>query len=66
MEKRIKEFLDYLLENYEEKHIIIVAHHAPQLAIEVITNDTTWEQVMEDDWRKNKAWQPGWDYVYKK
>lgn len=66
VEARIREFLDYLLENYAGKHIAIVCHQAPQLAMEVIINNKTWKQAIAEDWRKNKAWLPGWDYVYSK
>ena len=62
VEKRIKSFLDFLLENYNNKHIGIVAHKAPQLAIEVLTQNKTWEKAIAEDWRKTKAWQPGWNY----
>lgn len=62
IEKRIKSFCEFLLENYNEKHIAIVAHKAPQLAIEVITQGKTWNEAIEKDWRKTKAWQPGWEY----
>lgn len=37
VEKRIQDFCNFLKENYEGKHIAIVAHKAPQLALEVIT-----------------------------
>ena len=63
VEKRIKDFGDYLLENYNEKHIAIVAHKAPQLAIQVLTQGKTWKQAIDEDWRKTKNWQPGWDYI---
>lgn len=63
VEKRIKSFCDYLLENYDGKRIAIVAHKAPQLAIQVLTQNKTWEQAIAEDWRKTKAWQPGWDYT---
>lgn len=63
VKKRIKEFLDDLKENYEGKHIAIVAHKAPQLAIEVLLNKKTWKQVFEGDWRKVGSWQPGWNYL---
>jgi broad specificity phosphatase PhoE len=66
VQKRIREFLDFLVENFDGKHVAIVAHKAPQLAIEVITQGKTWEEAFRDDWRKKKAWKPGWDYVYKK
>lgn len=63
VEKRIKEFCDYLLENYNGKHIAIVAHKAPQLAFQVLTEGKHWEEAIEQDWRKTKSWQPGWVYV---
>ena len=25
----------------------------------------TWEEAIEKDWRKTKAWQPGWEYIIK-
>src|SRR3972149_3257768 len=42
VKKRIKDFLDFLKENYEGK---------------------TWEQAFIEDWRKKKAWKPGWEYI---
>lgn len=63
VEKRIRSFLNHLLENYDNKHIAIVAHKAPQLAIEVLTLNKTWDQAIAEDWRKTKAWQPGWNYL---
>lgn len=65
VEKRIKDFCNYLLENYDGKHIAIVAHKAPQLAFQVITEGKTWEEAIDQDWRKTKAWQPGWVYIIK-
>ena len=62
VEKRIKDFCDYLVEKYDSKHIAIVAHKAPQLAIQVLTENKTWEEAIEKDWRKTKDWQPGWNY----
>ncbi len=63
VEKRISDFLDFLKENYDDKHIGIVAHQAPQLALEVLTKDKTWEEAIAEDWRREKAWQPGWEYT---
>ncbi|MCD6546988.1 MAG: histidine phosphatase family protein [Nanoarchaeota archaeon] len=37
VERRIRDFLNEALEKYDGKHIAIVAHQAPQLALEVIT-----------------------------
>ena len=62
VEKRLANFIDEINEKYAGKTIAIVAHRAPQLAIEVLTKDITWEEAIANDWRKRKAWQPGWEY----
>ena len=62
VEKRIKEFIEELKEKYNNKTVAIVAHRAPQLALEVLTKNKTWEEAINDDWRKTKDWQPGWIY----
>lgn len=63
VEKRVSEFLNFLKQNYEGKHIAIVAHQAPQLALDVLLKGKTWQQAIDEDWRKQKTWQPGWDYT---
>lgn len=63
VKSRIASFLDFLRQNYDGKHIAIVAHKAPQIAIEVLLNGKTWEQALATDWRKTKSWQPGWEYT---
>ena len=65
VEKRIRDFINFLKKNYNNKTVGIVAHRAPQLAIEVITKNISWEEAIEKDWRKQKAWQPGWKYIIK-
>ena len=62
VEKKISEFLSDLIDNYQGKKIAIVAHKAPQLALDVIIKNKTWEQAIDEDWRKIKAWKPGWKY----
>ena len=62
---RISDFLEFLKKNYDGKHIAIVAHKAPQFAMEMLTKLKTWEQVFAEDRRKMKARQPGWEYVVK-
>jgi alpha-ribazole phosphatase/probable phosphoglycerate mutase len=62
VERRIAEFLNYLLENYYGKSVAIVAHRAPQLALDVLLKGKTWEQAIKEDWRLTKKWQPGWEY----
>ena len=60
---RIESFLADLKQNYDGKHIAIVGHKAPQLALDVLLRGMTWEEAFETDWRKRKAWQPGWEYI---
>lgn len=63
VEKRIADFLAYLIKNYQGKHIAIIAHQAPQLALEVLIKKKTWQQAIAEDWRHKKAWQHGWEYI---
>lgn len=63
VKKRIEEFLDFLKNNYNDKHIAIIAHKAPQLALDVIIKGKTWEEAFAEDWRKKKEWQPGREYI---
>ena len=63
VEKRIRDFIKFLKENYDGKTVGIVAHRAPQLAFEVITKNISWEEANKNDWRKTKSWQPGWEYT---
>jgi alpha-ribazole phosphatase/probable phosphoglycerate mutase len=59
---RISDFLEFLKQNYNGKSVAIVAHKAPQLALDVLLKNKTWEQAFAEDWRKTKSWQPGWQY----
>ena len=65
VENRIKEFLEMIKKEYPGKKIGIVAHRAPQLALEVLLNNSTWEEAIDNDWRKTGNWQPGWIYIIK-
>ncbi|MBI2011161.1 histidine phosphatase family protein [Candidatus Daviesbacteria bacterium] len=60
---RIVDFLNFLKENYDGKAVALVAHKGPQLALDVIIKNKTWEQAFAEDWRKTKSWQPGWEYI---
>ncbi|MDD3728985.1 MAG: histidine phosphatase family protein [Candidatus Pacebacteria bacterium] len=62
---RIADFLEFLKKNYDGKSVAIVAHKAPQLALDVLLKNKTWEQAFAEDWRKTKSWKPGWDYDIK-
>ncbi|MBS3079509.1 histidine phosphatase family protein [Candidatus Pacearchaeota archaeon] len=62
VKKRVNEFLIFLKKNYDGKNIAIVAHKAPQLALDVLIKKMSWEEAFNNDWRQRKAWQPGWEY----
>ena len=59
---RIADFLNFLKQNYNGKDVAIVAHKAPQLALDVLLKGKTWAEAYAEDWRKTKAWKPGWEY----
>jgi len=64
VEARIVSFLKDASRLFFNGHIAIVAHQAPQLALDVLLGGQTWEQAIENDWRKRGTWQPGWEYEY--
>lgn len=63
VEKRVFDFIQQLKTNYPDKHVAIVAHKAPQFAFDVLLKNKTWEQAIDEDWRLEKKWQPGWQYI---
>jgi broad specificity phosphatase PhoE len=62
VKKRIADFLAFLQKNYDGKSVAIIAHKAPQLALDVLLMGKTWQQAFDEDWRKTHAWRPGWKY----
>jgi broad specificity phosphatase PhoE len=50
VEKRIASFIDFLKKKYGEKHVAIIAHQGPQLALDVLVRGKTWKQAIADDW----------------
>ena len=64
VKNRIQNFLKEVAEKFNGKKVAIVAHKAPQLAIESIINNVSLEKALDNDWRKRKAWQAGWNYIY--
>ena len=62
VESRMRDFVDYLKKEYDGKSVAIVAHKAPQLALDVIIKGMTWKEAFTNDWRKTHAWQSGWEY----
>jgi broad specificity phosphatase PhoE len=63
VKERIEDFLHFLKEQYDGKSVGIVAHKAPQLVLDVLLKGQTWGESFHNDWRKRKAWQPGWEYT---
>ncbi len=63
VERRIADFTEFLKKNCDGKHIAVVAHQAPQLALEVLLKSKTWEEAFTEDWRRTKSWRPGWEYI---
>jgi broad specificity phosphatase PhoE len=60
---RMANFLADLKKDHTGKSIAIVAHKAPQLALDVLLRGMDWQEAFAGDWRKTKSWQPGWEYV---
>lgn len=65
VEVRMLGFINMLRSDYPGKHVAIVAHEAPQLALEVLVNRKTWQEAIDTNWRIAKSWQPGWIYEVK-
>lgn len=65
VERRMGEFLREAKKKHDGRRIAIVAHQAPQLALEVLLNGRTWEQAFHEDWRNTMAYQPGWRYEWR-
>lgn len=63
VKNRMADFLGFLKQEYDGQTVGIVAHKAPQLSLDVLLKGKTWEQALAEDWRKTRAWQPGWEYV---
>lgn len=66
VERRIAEFLNEAFDKYQGKRLALVAHQAPQLALDVLLKGKTWEQAIREDWRHTKQWKPGWEYLLHK
>ena len=66
VKNRIEDFVEELCEKYPNSSIAIVAHRAPQLALESITKNISLEEVVNNDWRKTGDWKPGWEYTLTK
>ena len=63
VEKRMRDFVEFLKQNYDGKRVAMVCHKAPQLAFDVILNGMSWNEALANDWRIEHKWQPGWEYI---
>ncbi len=63
-EARMQSFIDDMQTFFPNGHIAIIGHEATQLALEVINQGKTWEQVIAENWRPKGNWQPGWVYDF--
>ncbi len=63
VKERISEFLKDIKEEYQWKHIAIMAHHAPQLALDVLLKNITMEEAIKTDRRKTRSRKPGREYI---
>lgn len=63
VERRIADFLHDVKRTRDGQHIAIVAHRFPQLSLEVLCSGKSWQEALDGDWRRTKAWQPGWEYI---
>ncbi|MCA9344137.1 histidine phosphatase family protein [Candidatus Saccharibacteria bacterium] len=64
VEERIKSFLQDMQYFHKDDYIAIIGHEATQLAMEVIINRKSWDQVIKENWRPKGQWKPGWQYCY--
>lgn len=63
VEERMRSFLNDLAAKHEGEHVAIVAHKATQFAMEVLLEGKTWEEAIASDWRRKRAWKPGWEFT---
>lgn len=63
VEARLRSLCDDLHKKYDGKHIALVSHQGPQLALDVIIKGRTWPQAIAEDWRKTHAYRDGWEYT---
>jgi broad specificity phosphatase PhoE len=60
--KRMKDFLEDLLKNYEGKKVMIIGHRATQYGLEYWIKKIPLKEVVTVSWK----WQPGWTYLLDK
>lgn len=59
---RMKNFLEDLLKNYDNKKVMIIGHRATQYGLEHWINEISLKDIVMAPWK----WQPGWAYYLDK
>lgn len=62
---RVSDFIATLKGTHQNERVAIVSHQAPQLALEVIIHKKSWQEALDNDWRKTGNWSPTWNYIIK-
>ena len=62
VERRVASLVEELKRNHDGKHVALLAHEGPQLALEILLKGKTWDEAVAENWRHTKSWQPGWEY----
>lgn len=60
--ERVKNFLQELLINYDDKRVMIIGHRATQFGIEHWVNGVSYQVLTTTPFK----WQPGWNYIFDK
>lgn len=60
--ERIRSFLSDLLQNYDDKRVMIIGHRATQYGLENLINGVPLETLVSTKF----VWQPGWEYKFEK
>jgi broad specificity phosphatase PhoE len=56
---RMKEFINFLKQNYDGKRVMIIGHRATQYGLDHWINGVSYEQLVATKF----VWQPGWEYT---
>lgn len=56
---RMRDFLQYLLKEYDGKRVMIIGHRATQYGLENLINKIPLAKIISAPWK----WQPGWKYA---
>lgn len=64
VEARVRALCNDLKSQFCGQHVALLAHQAPQFALEVICNGLSWDEAIQQDWRISKSYRPGWSYIF--